>query len=252
MDALSKTDLTKAELKRFGSSLYPAKAVADVAELKELLDCCFFHYGDDDNGDADDDEQWGDRDEQWKNFSAYCRKVGGFSWLNALHAFGGEDGNKDAVLDTPLTYVISTNSDDWRFVGFLLTLGVDVNARNSEGKPPLYLFIAEDSMMRRYRTFPMLMESGANDKANYQGKTMVKWANLFRDNDQVSEMIWDYFKTKHGIPNNYFNKKKGGKKGESGSAMEDESSYSDEERNSGSGLEDESSYSDENSDLGDT
>ena len=62
-------DLTKAELKKF---VYPAKAVADVTELKELLDCCFFQYGGegDDDGDADDDEQ------QWKNFSAYCRRVG--------------------------------------------------------------------------------------------------------------------------------------------------------------------------------
>ncbi len=73
-----------------------------------------------------------EEDEQWKNFGAYCRKVGGFSWLNALHTFGGEDGNGEFILDTPLTYVISTNSDDWRFVKFLLqTTPVDVNARET-------------------------------------------------------------------------------------------------------------------------
>ena len=104
-------DLTKAKLKKF---VYPAKAVADVTELKELLDCCFFQYGGegDDDGDADDDEQ------QWKNFSAYCRRVGGFAWLNALHAFWGageDDDGKVVRLDTPLTYVISTSPDEWRF-----------------------------------------------------------------------------------------------------------------------------------------
>lgn len=226
-----KKDLTKAELKRFGSSLYPAKAVADVDELKKLLDCCFFHYGDDNDGDADEEV---DEDEQWKNFSAYCRKVGGFSWLNALHAFGGEGGTERAVLDTPLTYVISTSIDDWRFVNFLLQLGVDVNARNSEGKPPLYIFIADYSDMRRYRTFSMLMESGASDIANYQGKTMVQWAHVFKDNDQVGEMIWDHFKTKHGIRDSHFHKgSKGGKKRKSGSDLEDESSDSDEDSDSG-------------------
>ncbi len=52
-------DLTKAELKKFGSTMYPAKAVADVIELMELLDCCFFQYGGEgnDDGDADDNEQ---------------------------------------------------------------------------------------------------------------------------------------------------------------------------------------------------
>jgi hypothetical protein len=111
-----KKDLTKVELERFGSTMYPAKAVADVAELKELLDCCFFQYGNNNDGkDAGEDEQW-------KNFGAYCRRVGGFAWLNALHAFLGEDGNDDGkvVLDMPLTYVISTSPDNWRFVNFLL------------------------------------------------------------------------------------------------------------------------------------
>ena len=52
-------DLTKAELKKFGSTMYPAKVVADVIELKELLDCCFFQYSGegDDESDADDNEQ---------------------------------------------------------------------------------------------------------------------------------------------------------------------------------------------------
>ena len=152
-------------------------------------------------------------------------KVGGFSWLNALHAFWGEDDNGKVVLDTPLTYVISTSSDDWRFVCFLLQLGVDVNVRNSEGKPPLYLFIADDSMMRRYRTFSMLMDSGASDMANYQGKTIIQWAHLFKDTDPVGEMIWDYFKTKHSL-----NKEsKSGKKRKSGSDLEGKSSDSDED-----------------------
>ena len=150
--------------------------------------------------------------------------MGGFAWLNALHAFWGkdEDGDGKVVLDTPLTYVISTSPDDWRFVNFLLQLGVDVNARNSEGKPPLLLFIADDSMMRRYRTFSMLMDSGASDRANYQGKTLVEWAHLFKDNDKVGEMVWDHLKTKHGIPDNHFSKggPKDGKKRKSGSDVD--------------------------------
>lgn len=32
-------DLTKTELKKFGSTMNPAEAVADVTELKELRDC---------------------------------------------------------------------------------------------------------------------------------------------------------------------------------------------------------------------
>jgi hypothetical protein len=214
--ALNKKDLTKAELAKFGTTLWPAKAVEDVDELKELLDCCFFQYGDDDDGDADTDEQW-------RNFSAYCRKVGGFAWLNALHAFWGEDEDGKVLLDTPLTYVISTSPDDFRFVNFLLQMGVDVNVRNSEGEPPLYLFITSDSMMRRIRTFSMLVGCGANDKANYGGKTMVEWAHLSKDNDQVSQMIWDDFKNKHRISDNAFNKKARGGKRKSDSEAEDES-----------------------------
>jgi hypothetical protein len=222
-EVLNKKGLTKAELKKFGSTVYPARGVEDVDELKELLDCCFFQYGDDDDDDGGDDD---DSDKQWKNFSAYCRKVGGFAWLNALHPFGGEDNQDDdgnVVLDTPLTWVISTSSEDWRFVNFLLQMGADVNACNSEGKPPLYLFIASDEMMRRIRTFSLLMDSGANDAANYQGKSLVEWAYLFKDNDRVGEMIWEDFKTKHNISDNHFNKSRGSKrKSESENEGEDE------------------------------
>ena len=163
--------------------------------------------------------------------------MGGFAWLNALHAFWGvdeDDDGKVVLLDTPLTYVISTSPEDWRFVNFLLQLGVDVHARNSEGKPPLFLFIADDSMMRRYRTFSMLMDSGASDMANYQGKTLVQWAHLFKDNDKVGEMVWDHLKTKHGISDNHFSKggpKKGGKTRKGGRDLEDEFSDSDEGSN---------------------
>ena len=80
----------------------------------------------------------------------------------------------------------------------------------------------------------MLMDSGASDTANYQGKTLVQWAHLFKDNDKVGEMVWDHLKTKHGISDNHFSKggpKKGGKKRKGGSDLEDEFSDSDEGSN---------------------
>ncbi len=52
----------------------------------------------------------------------------------------------------------------------------------------------------------MLMDSGANDMANYQGKSLVQWAHLFKDNDKVGEMVWDHLKTKHGISDKHFSK----------------------------------------------
>ncbi|CAB9516020.1 expressed unknown protein [Seminavis robusta] len=182
---LDKRDLTKAELKKFGNSLWPAKPEEDPTELKELLDCCFYHYGE------DDDHDEADADEQWKNFSAYTRKVGGFAWLNALHAFDG-----DKVLDTPLTYVLSHDPDECGFVSFLLQMGADANVRNSSGQPPLFLFL-NAGIAKRYRTFSLLMESGANDKAVYGGMTMVQFAKEVKENDRVGKMVWEDFQQKY-------------------------------------------------------
>ncbi len=70
----------------------------------------------------------------------------------------------------------------------------------------------------------MLMDSGANDTANYQGKSLVQWAHLFKDNDKVGEMVWDHLKTKQGISDKHFSKggpKKGGKKRKGGSDLSD-------------------------------
>jgi len=114
-------------------AVWPAKAVSNVQELRDLLDSNFYSYDDDGDG-----ENGMDTDEQWKNFSAFPRKVGGFAWLNALHAFSDEEGR----LDTPLTYyVVNREPDEWRFVRFLLQMGADPNVRNSSGETPLFLFL---------------------------------------------------------------------------------------------------------------
>jgi len=53
-------------------------------------------------------------------------------------------------------------------------------------------------MMRRLRTFDLLMESGADDRAVYAGMTMIQFAYLTKSNDRVGELVWDAFKNKHG------------------------------------------------------
>ena len=101
----SMKDLTDAELKIYGKNLWPVKPVDDVEELIALLDYNFFS----------DDDDGPDTDEQWENFSSYTRKVGGWSWLNALHPLNG----KDEPDETPLTYVLGREPEEWRFISFL-------------------------------------------------------------------------------------------------------------------------------------
>ena len=124
--------LSKYEVKKYKKTLWPATPVEDEEELGELL---FNHFDD------------SDEETQWTTFSAYTRKVGGWGWLNALHSFDLENPDRK---DTPLTYVLEREPDEWRFVGFLLGLGADPNIRNSRGEPPLYVFIANDAVLRRH------------------------------------------------------------------------------------------------------
>mmetsp|Transcript_5702 Transcript_5702/g.16357 ORF Transcript_5702/g.16357 Transcript_5702/m.16357 type:complete len:241 (+) Transcript_5702:90-812(+) len=203
---LDKRDLTDDELKRYAKTVWPAKPVGNVKELAQLIECQFFQYpdGDGDDEDEDDDDE-PDTDTQWKNFSAYVRKVGGFGWINALHDFDGGDDDDDTgdnekpVLHTALTYVLDREPEEWRFVTFLLQMGADPNVRNSRGETPLFVFMNGDSMMKRLRTFSLLMDAGACDKAVYGGKTMIQFAKIFKDNDQVSQMIWEDFSRKYGL-----------------------------------------------------
>jgi hypothetical protein len=194
---LDKRDLTDDELIKYGKTLWPATPVEDVKELTELVDCQFFQYP----SDSDDEDDAGDEldtDEQWKNFSAYVRKVGGFGWINALHAFNDHADGKP-VSHTALTYVLDREPEEWRFVTFLLQMGADPNVRNSRGEPPMFVFMNGDSPMKRYRTFGLLVDAGACEKAVFGGKTMVEFAKMFKDDDQVSQMVWGDFSRKHGL-----------------------------------------------------
>ncbi len=64
---------------------------------------------------------------------------------------------------------------------------------------------------------------------------LVQWAHLFKDNDEVGEMVWDHIKTKHRIPSNHFSKggPKRGRKQKSGSEVGGEPSDSDKDSESG-------------------
>jgi hypothetical protein len=126
--------LSKAELKRYKATLWPAQPVDDADELAEWLHNHFCG-------------EEGDEEEQWNNFSAYTRKVGGLAWVNALHAFDEED---EENLQTPLTAVLDQEPDEWRFVAFLLEIGADPNVRNGNGEPPLLVFIDSDAFIRKY------------------------------------------------------------------------------------------------------
>jgi hypothetical protein len=198
---LDKRDLTDAELKKYGKTLWPATPVEDLKELTELMECQFCQYPEGSDDDEDDGEGGdADTDEQWKNFSAYVRKVGGFGWINALHAFNDHEDGKP-VSQTALTYVLDGDPEEWRFVSFLLQMGADPNVRNSRGEPPLFVFMNSGSPMKRFRTFSFLMDAGACEKAVFGGKTMVEFAKMFKDNDQVSQMVYDDFDRKHGLSN---------------------------------------------------
>ncbi|KAL3914833.1 MAG: hypothetical protein SGILL_005931 [Bacillariaceae sp.] len=191
-----KVALSKYELKKYKKTLWPAKPVEDAAELREWLEEEFFGVGD----------FHGDREEnQWKNFSAYTRKARGWGWINALHSFDEENPEKK---ETPLTFVLDRAPDEWRFVSFLLEVGADPNIRNGRGEPPLLIFINNEALMRRHRTFALLMQNGADATAEYKGKNMAEYADIRKDedDDQVSE--WVAEDLSHLIPNSERNEER--------------------------------------------
>jgi hypothetical protein len=189
---MEKTELSEAELKQFTRDMCPAKPVDDVGELKEKLECGF--YGDDDED--DEDECTMDRESQWLNFSIYARKVGGIAWVNALHDFDG-DGKEV----TPLIYVLRNEPDDWRTVVFLIqSLGADPNIRDSQGQPPLWVFLTS-GMMMSYKSFNCLLEAGANALISYRGKGILELAKEIAEmnSDRVGKMVWNDLQRKYDI-----------------------------------------------------
>ncbi len=195
-------ELSQYTWRNYGLKMFPAKPLEGklCKLLRELIEASFSF--DPLSGEDDFDEDFCEYN-TGDNYEKFCWMVAqedsdraGLSWINALHQFSETGPDSESELDTPLTYVLKTDQNDWKTVQLLLQAGADVNMRDSLGQPPLFIAMQNEA---RWKVTHPLMESGANVGAVYSGKTLYQWAQLYKKESPNVKMIWDEVKRKvHG------------------------------------------------------